>query len=195
MHPEYSSPIRWAEGLTVYAPKVVPDEDDETLVVLHLVGPAESVKANWAAIMSKDAVRYVNRCKVALRGMHDHIKLEGKLPCGYVEHWLIHKQASLTEMKPDKGVFYLLDYDEPEDKLMPVFYDMLDKALPIPILPEWASTLFGMARDDKVICHIGDGCFGATAWKVKIDVQYWEEAVKRGIENEQSASSSDLYLP
>ncbi|KAA3656702.1 MAG: hypothetical protein DWQ04_30305 [Chloroflexi bacterium] len=43
--------LHLADGMTVHAPIITLDDDEETIVALQMIGPEQSVKANWAALM------------------------------------------------------------------------------------------------------------------------------------------------
>lgn len=177
--------IRWADGLVVFAPVVVPDDDNETLIMLQTIGPAESVKANWAALMNSGAVRYVNSVRIALTGMKDHVAMEIKLPSGYMESWLIHKQASFTEMSPEKGLFYVTSFSADSDgppKAM--FFAMLDKLLAIPMLADWTDYLWKQGEIKSLIAMINPKhCRGSHAWKVLLDYEVWDTVVQGGLQD------------
>ncbi|MCB8944527.1 MAG: DUF2958 domain-containing protein [Ardenticatenaceae bacterium] len=178
--------VRWADGLSVYCPVIVPDDDNETVVMMQMIGPAESVKANWAAIMNGGNVRYINGCKVDLTGMKEHVRLEKNLPCGYRELWLIHKQASFTEMTPAAPVFFVTNLLAENQTSLPYsdFYRMLDKALSIPLLAEWAEFLWQAGSVERLLWEIPKShCFGTRAWKVLTDADRWGEIVSNGLAN------------
>jgi hypothetical protein len=179
--------IQWAQGLTVFAPVVVPDKEDHTLIMLQMIGPAESVKANWAALMSSGAVRYVNSCQIALVGMKDHIGLNIKLPCGHMESWLIHKQASFTEMSPEKGLFYVTSFSaEGDGPPKDMFFAMLDKLLAIPMLADWTDYLWREGEiKDLIVMIEPTHCRGSHAWKVKLDYEIWDTIIKGGVSSGQ----------
>ncbi len=97
-----------ASGLTVYTPALVIDNLADNIVYLEMVGAKQSVKANWAALVGGGKVHWLDRKRICLDGMKSHIKLQSSLPCGWTNHILIHKQASLKQMNPEEP-FYLLD--------------------------------------------------------------------------------------
>jgi hypothetical protein len=115
---------------------------DDTLIYLEMIGAKQSVKANWAALVSGGKVHWLGRKRIHLDGMKEHVKIQVTLPCGWANHILIHKQASLKEMNPEQP-FYLLDdgtrpaLSESKWPIPPLFYPMLNKCLALPLLPEW----------------------------------------------------------
>ncbi|MCA9944486.1 MAG: hypothetical protein KC449_13450, partial [Anaerolineales bacterium] len=91
-----------AQGLAVLTPALAIDDVDETLVYLEMVGAKQSVKANWAALVGGGKVHWIGRKRIRLDGMKEHVKIQATLPCGWANHILIHKQASLKEMNPEQ---------------------------------------------------------------------------------------------
>jgi hypothetical protein len=63
--------------------------------------------------------------------MKEHVKIQATLPCGWADHILIHKQASLRELNPEQP-FYLLD--DGTRPIPPLFYAMLNKSSALPLL-------------------------------------------------------------
>ena len=108
-----------AQGLAVLTPALAIDDVDETLVYLEMVGAKQSVKANWAALVGGGKVHWLGRKRIRLDGMKEHVKIQATLPCGWANHILIHKQASLKEMNPEQP-FYLLD--DGTQPIPPLFY-------------------------------------------------------------------------
>ncbi|MBE2221840.1 MAG: hypothetical protein IAF02_09880, partial [Anaerolineae bacterium] len=132
-----------AKGLAVFTPALAIDDVDDTLVYLEMIGAKQSVKANWAALVGGGKVHWLGRKRIRLDGMKEHVKIQATLPCGWANHILIHKQASLKEMNPEQP-FYLLDdgtrpaLSQSKWPIPPLFYPMLNKCLALPLLPEWA---------------------------------------------------------
>lgn len=153
-----------AKGLAVYTPAIAIDDVDDTLVYLEMVGAKQSVKANWAALVGGGKVHWIGRKRVRLDGMKEHMKIQATLPCGWADHILIHKQASLKEMNPEQP-FYLLD--DGTQPIPPLFYSMLNKCLALPLLPEWAGYLWENGRTRNLITLLDNGeGQGYTAWRV-----------------------------
>jgi hypothetical protein len=136
-----------AKGLAVYTPALVIDDTEDTLVYLEMIGHKQSVKANWAALVGGNKAHWLGRQRISLEGMKAHVKLQTTLSCGWTDHILIHKQASLKEMNPEQP-FYLLD--DGTQPIPPLFYAMLNKALALPLLPDWAGYLWENGRIQKL---------------------------------------------
>lgn len=168
-----------AKGLAVFTPALAIDDVDETLVYLEMVGAKQSVKANWAALVGGGKVHWLGRKRIRLDGMKEHVKIQATLPCGWVNHVLIHKQASLKEMNPEQP-FYLLD--DGTQPIPPLFYAMLNKCLALPLLESWAGYLWENGRLRKLIALLDEGeGQGYTAWRVLSAPDAWQTVVENGL--------------
>ncbi|MCB8980631.1 MAG: hypothetical protein H6657_24740 [Ardenticatenaceae bacterium] len=168
-----------AQGLAVLTPALTIDDVDETLVYLEMVGAKQSVKANWAALVGGGKVHWLGRKRIRLDGMKEHVKIQATLPCGWANHILIHKQASLKEMNPEQP-FYLLD--DGTQPIPPLFYPMLNKCLALPLLPEWAGYLWENGRAQELITLLDEGeGQGYAAWRVLPPPEEWQAVVQTGL--------------
>ncbi|MCA9942606.1 MAG: hypothetical protein KC449_03960 [Anaerolineales bacterium] len=168
-----------AQGLAVLTPALAIDDVDETLVYLEMVGAKQSVKANWAALVGGGKVHWLGRKRIRLDGMKAHVKIQATLPCGWTNHILIHKQASLKEMNPEQP-FYLLD--DGTQPIPPLFYPMLNKCLALPLLPEWAGYLWENGRAQELITLLDEGeGQGYAAWRVLPPPEEWQAVVQTGL--------------
>ncbi len=173
-----------AKGLAVFTPARAIDDVDDTLIYLEMIGAKQSVKANWAALVGGDKVHWLGRKRIRLDGMKEHVKIQATLPCGWANHILIHKQASLKEMNPEQP-FYLLDdskrpaLSQSKWPIPPLFYPMLNKCLALPLLPEWAGYLWENGRLRRLITLLdaGEGQ-GYAAWQVLPVPDEWQAVVK-----------------
>jgi hypothetical protein len=172
-----------AKGLAVLTPALAIDDVDETLVYLEMIGAKQSVKANWAALVGGGKAHWIGRKRLQLDGMKEHVKIQATLPCGWADHILIHKQASLKEMNPEQP-FYLLD--DGTQPIPPLFYPMLDKCLALPLLPEWAGYLWENGRVCNLITLLDDGKGqGYAAWRVLPALEEWQSLVQNGLQCRQ----------
>jgi hypothetical protein len=167
-----------ARGLPVYTPAVVLDSDNDNIVYLAMVGHKQAVRANWAALAAKK-VRWIGGQRVYLDGMKEHVLVRASLPCGWVDHILIHKQASIREMNPEEPFFLLDDGRHP---IPPLFYPMLNKCLAVPVLEDWAGYLWenGRTRHLITLLNKGEGQ-GCAAWRVLPAPDAWQELVQDGL--------------
>jgi len=115
-----------ASGLAFYTPVLTIDDEENTLVYLEMAGPKQSVKANWAALVGGGKVHWIDRQRIQMDGMKQHVRVQASLPCGWTSTALIHKQASLKEKNPEQP-FYLLDGGT--RPIPQLFYGMLNKSL------------------------------------------------------------------
>ena len=172
-----------AQGLAVLVPALTIDDMDETLVYLEMVGAKQSVKANWAALIGGGKVHWLGRKRIQLEGMKHHVRIQSTLPCGWANHILMHKQASLKEMNPERP-FYLLD--DGIRPIPPLFYPMLNKALALPLLPEWAGYLWENGRLRSLITLLDNGeGQGYAAWRVLPAASEWQGILESGLQSRQ----------
>ena len=171
-----------AKGLSVLTPALAIDDVDDTLVYLEMIGAKQSVKANWAALVGGGKVHWLGRKRIRLDGMKAHVKIQATLPCGWANHILIHKQASLKEMNPEQP-FYLLD--DGTQPIPPLFYPMLNKCLALPLLPEWAGYLWENGRVHNLISLLDEGKGqGYAAWRVLPTKEEWQSIMETGLKGE-----------
>lgn len=172
-----------AQGLAVLTPALAIDDVDETLVYLEMVGAKQSVKANWAALVGGGKVHWLGRKRIRLDGMKEHVKIQATLPCGWANHILIHKQASLKEMNPEQP-FYLLD--DGTQPIPPLFYPMLNKCLALPLLPEWAGYLWENGRIRSLVTLLDEGeGQGYAAWRVQQAPKDWRAIMVDGLQTKE----------
>jgi len=174
-----------AQGLAVYTPALAIDDVDDTLVYLEMVGAKQSVKANWAALVGGGKVHWIGRKRVQLDGMKEHVKIQATLPCGWANHILIHKQASLKEMNPEQP-FYLLD--DGTRPIPPLFYAMLNKCLALPLLESWVAYLWANGRERNLISLLDSGeGQGYAAWRTLPAAKEWQDVVEYGLHSQTIA--------
>ena len=172
-----------AGGLAVYTPALTIDDEENTLVYLEMVGPKQSVKANWAALVGggggNSRVHWIGRQRVQLDGMKQHVRVQTSLPCSWTSTALIHKQASLKEMNPEQP-FYLLD--DGTQPIPPLFYAMLNKSLALPLLEDWVGYLWIAGRHERLVQLLDEGQGqGYVAWRVVAAEEEWKELIRAGL--------------
>jgi hypothetical protein len=182
-----------AQGLAVYTPALALDDEDDTLVYLEMVGPKQSVKANWAALMGGGKVHWLGTKRLQLSGMKQHVKIQATLPCGWTNYILIHKQASLKEMNPEQPFYLLDDGTQParsplRGPIPPLFYPMLNKCLALPLLASWSEYLWENGRERNLITLLdkGEGQ-GYAAWRVLPALAEWQNIVESGLHSQMIA--------
>jgi hypothetical protein len=168
-----------AGGLAVYTPALTIDDEENTLVYLEMVGPKQSVNANWAALVGGGKVHWLGRQRVQMDGMKQHVRVQSSLPCGWTSTALVHKQASLKEMNPEQP-FYLLD--DGTRPIPPLFYAMLNKSLALPLLEGWVDYLWVTGRDERLVQLLDEGQGqGYVAWRVVAAEEEWQELIRAGL--------------
>ncbi|MCP4423506.1 MAG: hypothetical protein GY803_03345, partial [Chloroflexi bacterium] len=171
-----------AKGFSVHTPALVVDNDQDNIIYLQMIGHKQSVRANWAALVAKK-VCWIGGQRVYLDGMKAHVMVKSSLPCGWVDHILIHKQASIREMNPEESFFLL---DDGNQAIPPLFYPMLNKCLAVPVLEEWARYLWENGRARNLIMLMNDGQGqGYAAWRTLPAPDTWQELVQNGLSNKQ----------
>jgi hypothetical protein len=164
--------------MAVRVPALAVDDKQEEIVYLEMVGPKGAVRANWAALAGKKA-NWVGAQRLYLDGMKNHIRLDGRLPCGWHQLVLIHRQASLQEANPDEP-FYLLD--DGRQAIPPLFYPLLNRCLALPALPAWADYLWQQGREARLILLLNRGQGQRyAAWRVLPSPDKWPAIVKAGL--------------
>ena len=188
--------ISLARGLAVFTPALAIDDKENSLVYLEMVGAKESVKANWAALMGGNRVHWLGARRIEMEGMKQHIKIQATLPCGWVSQVLLHKQASLKEMNPERPFYLLDDGAKPilhqdgrplatQWSIPPLFYPMLNKCLSLPLLAEWARYLWENGRERNFITLLDKGNGqGYAAWRVLPAPDEWQKVVQEGLQSQ-----------
>ena len=177
-----SRKLSLAKGLPVYTPAIVMDSDNDNIVYLEMIGHKQAVRANWAALVSKK-VCWIGRDRIYLDGMKEHVMVRSSLPCGWVDHILIHKQASIREMDPQEPFFLL---DDGQQSIPPLFYPMLNNCLAVPVLADWTEYLWVTGREHNLITLLNDGeGQGYAAWRVLPAPDAWQELVQGGLSGRQ----------
>ena len=167
-----------APGLSVYTPVVV--VDGETLVLLQMLGAPEAVNANWAALVGGGKSHWIKGQLIQLGGMKDYVRLKASLLCGWSETWLIHRQASLTEMTPGQPGYVV---DDGLSSLVSKFFWLCDKSLSIPLHVDWAEHLWLAGRQRRLVTLVDpEQCHGLAAWRVDPDLNAWEAIVSTGLQ-------------
>ena len=166
----------FAEGLPVHAPVLV--RDDERLVYLEMVGPKESVRANWAALRANYRRHYINRGWLSTNKSDGLTTLKRTLPCGW-EHWaLVHRQCAVESVQPAEPFYLLVDG---ESSVPPLFFTMLAHSLAVPLMPAWGDYLWRHGRLRGLIVSISDASHGMGGWRVEADEEAWRELVQEGL--------------
>ena len=190
---EQAHPIALGRGdnqaLPVYAPLCILDQDEQAIVCLQLIGNPQAVKANWARLMSAyQSPVQIDGVTLRQRGMKKHLVFKRQLPLDQVEWVLLHKQASIKTVQPDKP-FYVLD--EGKATIPKAFFPLLDAVLVIPLQPQWAAYLWASGRASGQIVTVNRVTYGQMAWRINPKVDRWEAIIKQGFKTGELALIRD----
>ena len=163
----HSHKASFAPGLPVTLVGFILNPNTGELVYLNMVGPYNSVRANWSELMMKKQ-HYYNGVHFKVATGKDHKPFKGFLPSGMYQMILINHAASPTELGPIHDKFYLLT-DNRSDAMPEHFIATLDKFLKIPVLPKWAEYLWVLGRSIGMIEYTGspNKQVGGTSWTVR----------------------------
>ncbi|MBE2223818.1 MAG: hypothetical protein IAF02_19920 [Anaerolineae bacterium] len=187
MNPDYQR-LSLAD-ISCYTAYSAVDKTHNTLIALHMIGYEQAVRSNWAKLVtSKSVYNYINTCLVETQGSRDHVTMKTMLPeSGWLDMWLIHKQCTIDQINPRRNPhFYIFTPDEAlntaSDTLKAQFITLLDKAINIPILPEWSEYLWQEGDRKKLIQPINpDDCRNLVAYRVIIAAPAWASIISTGL--------------
>lgn len=178
--------VCFAIGFPVHGEQVAIDPGTNTLVFLNMVGPHNSIQANWAALM-QDRAQQWQGVNFKVGTARNHIRLRSKLPSGLVQMMLIHKEATPAHLNPSSISGYILagsTDDVPEH-----FIATLDKLVSIPVLPEWSTYLWTIGRITGLIDYAGNPNkhINVTAWKIRTgaDNIAWHDIISTAIQSKR----------
>ncbi|MCB0581865.1 MAG: hypothetical protein KDD10_21475 [Phaeodactylibacter sp.] len=181
-NPTIPSMLQLVSGMPVQAPVITLDEDEDTIVALQMLGSEQAVKSNWAALMGGGKINWINSVLVKLNGSRDHITLRQTLPCGWLELWLIHKQASAQLLNPERPFYFL--HDATNQPVAHTFFILLNKALQTPMLPDWTEYLWTTGRSEHLIRIVTNyNSRGRAAWRIIPDTGAWNTIITHGLQN------------
>jgi len=180
---QHSHKASFAAGLPVTLVGFILNPASEELIYLNMVGPRNSVRANWAELMSKKQHYYEGEYfKVA--NAKNHKRFESELPSGLYQMILINHDASPTELTPLDSKFYLLT-TERSDAMPNHFLATLDRFLKVPIMPHWAEYLWVLGRSIGMITYTGNPNkqIGGTSWTIKrgLSSTDWGTLISAGV--------------
>ncbi|HAL61322.1 MAG TPA: hypothetical protein DCP08_02820 [Chloroflexi bacterium] len=175
--PEVIGPLSW-EGLEAHCLGYVLDNRSYgQLIYLSLVGFRTAVRGIWAALMGNRWLevdgRSIHRAAVKYQ------RITTRLPEQGLDHLvLIHPQATLKFIEPGKPFYVLSDTQEPP---LARFLAMLDKTTRVPLLPQWANTLWESGIETELIETI-EATRGTFAWRVSAQDDTWLKVIQEGID-------------
>ncbi len=171
----------------------------DDVVFLHTAGPQQAVRSLWASLAGNGALE-INQTLIRFKRETSYLRFEQPLAMTRLNSLaLLHPQASLLQMQPGQDCFYLLSELQEQIPLR-LFYTMLNKAVPLPLAPEWTDYLWKVGtrvrfkrrdesiedEDDEVIGRKEraivplktQGCGG---WRVLTALDYWMNVIEHGL--------------
>jgi len=169
----------------------------DDVVFLNTAGPQQAVRSLWASLAGNGALE-INQTLIRFKREISYLRFEQPLAMTRLHSLaLLHPQASLLHMQPGQDCFYLLSASQEQIPLR-LFYAMLNKAMPLPLAPEWTEYLWKVGtrvrfkrrdeenEDDEVIVRKEraivplktQGCGG---WRVLTALDYWMNVVEHGL--------------
>lgn len=188
----------WAsfEGIKATCAGYAVDNMDN-VIFLHVGGPQQAVRSLWASLAGGGALE-MDRTTIRFQRETSYLRFEHPLAMTRLYSLaLLHPQASLRQMQPGQDALYLLS-ESPEQIPLRLFYAMLNKALALPLAPEWSEYLwrvgtrvrFARRNDDEeedeaqvrkaraIVPLKTQGCGG---WRVLTAHDYWMNVVEHGL--------------
>jgi hypothetical protein len=174
--PQVIGPVSW-EGLQAHCLGYVLDNRSYgQLIYLSLVGFRTAVRGIWAALMGNRWLevdgRSIHRAPVKYQ------RITTRLPEQGLDHLvLIHPQATLKFIEPGKPFYVLCEAEEPP---LARFLAMLDKTTRVPLLLQWAKTLWESGIERELI-EAMEASRGTFAWRVSALDETWLSVIQEGI--------------
>lgn len=173
------------------------DNMDE-VVFLHTAGPQQAVRSLWASLAGNGALE-INQTLIRFKRETSYLRFEQPLAMTRLHSLaLLHPQASLIQMQPGQDCFYLLSESQEQIPLR-LFYAMLNKAMPLPLTPEWTDYLWKVGtrvrfkrrdesdeEDDEIIVRKERAIVplktrGCGGWRVLTALDYWMNVIEHGL--------------
>ena len=180
---EHTHKAVFAAGLPVTLVGFILNPSSEELIYLNMVGPRNSVRANWAELMSKKQ-HYYNGAYFKVATAKNHKRFEGFLPSGLYQMILINHAASPSELTPLDSKFYLLTTNR-SDAMPKHFLATLDRFLKVPVMEHWAEYLWVLGRSIGMIHYTGNpnDQIGGTSWTIHRGTEdtSWSTLISAGI--------------
>ena len=171
----------------------------DDVVFLNTAGPQQAVRSLWASLAGNGALE-INQTLIRFKRETSYLRFEQPLAMTRLHSLaLLHPQASLLHMQPGQDCFYLLSASQEQIPLR-LFYTMLNKAMSLPLAPEWTEYLWKAGTrvrfkrrdgideddDDEVIVRKEraivplktQGCGG---WRVLTALDYWMNVIEHGL--------------
>lgn len=174
--------ITIAHGFPVHMIAGLRDDNERTLVYLNIMGSAQAVRSNWAALKTSNAKPYIRPLGgVVQLKKQEHLVFNKVLPCGWMNMIMMHKQLSVPSVDTQEDFYFINLQPDPEQyRQMPNnFYAMISKVMPFPVLPGWTDYLWKEAWALNLVKKLWDRreCEG---YRVINNVEKWAGLISRG---------------
>jgi len=175
------------EQIPVYIKKLAIEAEDSVLVYLNMFGTFDSLRASLAQLKRRTAHgKNINHSHVYIK-RDEHIVIKSsRLPCGYYNWVMLHKQASLQAISPFNDWMYL--FDVVRGGTAPLnFYELLNRAVAIPMRPTWAEYLWQTGKNAGLIDISDRECFNTTMASIQLNSDNWLTLITEGLANNDIA--------
>jgi len=187
----------WAsfQGIKAHAAGYAVDNMGQ-VIWLYVGGPQQAVRSLWASLAGGGALE-IDQTPVRFERETSYVRVEAQMGMTRLYSTsLLHPQASLLFMQPGKDCFYLLS-QTPETVPLRLFFRMLNKALALPLAPDWTEYLWKAgtqmhftdrtekrgenipAPRERLITALKSKACGG--WRVLTDLAYWMLVVEFGL--------------
>lgn len=166
------------------------------VIWLYVGGPQQAVRSLWAALAGGGALE-IDGTAVRFERETSYVRVEAQMGMTRLHSTsLLHPQASLLFMQPGQACFYVLS-QSPDTVPLRLFFRMLNKALALPLAPEWTEYLwqagnqmnftdrnetkgenFTTPRERLITALQAKACGG---WRVLTELAYWMLVVEFGL--------------
>lgn len=151
---------------------------EEQVIYLSMVGYRTANKALWAALMESRNALQIGSKVLARRMPGQYLHDEKPLPdIGMANMILLHHQASVLHNEPNMEFYVLCDVQH--TAIEERFFAMLNRAVSLPMRPEWTHFMMDWGSRNGVINPIRGK--GITGFSVNPDADYWMACIKEGI--------------
>ena len=165
--------------------------DGETLVLLDVVGYKTACKSIWATTVNSPRKTFYLSGNIKVSGgdvrLTKYHAFWQELP-EQSAHNLVICNRQLLEASPAADVslpFYIVT--GLGEATTPVhlrrFIALLNQALDLPILPDWASWLWEMGADEQLVRALSFGGNVTDAWSMQTDDAKWSALVQSGLQS------------
>jgi hypothetical protein len=182
----------WHDGISVFCDGIAFDPTNGRLIALSLLGYRTSVKAIWAALLSKQWVEYKTPHGES-RGIFRDVDANYRTLTTYLTesgtvHAVIIDNRATVLAEPNESFFVLALPGEPEPDAAGQrrFAAMFDRLMTVPVQPAWMPYLWQHGKKKSLILSSNSSAwtssFNFTTWRIVSDRDRWLAIVEQGIQ-------------